>query len=305
MLSMSSKLWPKSIRIVAVVVITISLFVISACAAVLGSRVTPTPILPSATVAPPTPTPPPLAAKVNGQFITLAEFEAELERYQDAQTELGRSVPPDEAKQIVLDDMIASELLSQGAHEAGYVCSDAELESRKQKLTNEPGDEAALSEWITEHGYSDESLSVALRRAVEAAWMRDKIIADVPSTAEQVHVRQILTYNADEANAIKGQLDGGEDFNQLAAIYDPVARGELGWVPPGYLLDKNADETVFGTPLGSYSSIVETKAGYHIFFVVERGVRPLSPDALLALQASTLLSWLDEKRVKSDIVQFP
>ena len=287
------------------VVITTSLLVLSACEAILGSRVTPTAILPSATPAPPTPTPPPLAARVNGQYITLAEFESELGRFQSAQTELGKSIPSEEAKQTVLDDLIDLELLAQGAHEAGYECPDSEVASRHQALVDALGDEAALSKWMSENGYTDESLSAALRRAIDAAWMRDKIIADVSTSTEQVHVRQILTYNAGEADEIKAQLDGGQDFNQLAAIYDPVARGELGWVPQGYLLDQSADEAVFSTPVGSYSSVIASKAGYHLFFIVERGDRPLSPDALLALQEKSMLSWLDEKRVKSDIVQFP
>ena len=59
---------------------------------------------------------------------------------------------------------------------------------------------------------------VALKRSAEAAWMRDKIIADVPTSVEQIHVRQILTYNEGDARAALEQLNGGADFDELAAL---------------------------------------------------------------------------------------
>jgi hypothetical protein len=48
---------------------------------------------------------------------------------------------------------------------------------------------AGLAGWESEHSHTDESFRLALQRAALAAWMRDKIIADVPLTAEQVHIR--------------------------------------------------------------------------------------------------------------------
>ena len=50
---------------------------ITACAS-FGARNTPTPTEPTPTPAPPTPTPPPSADVVNGEYITIAAFEAEL-----------------------------------------------------------------------------------------------------------------------------------------------------------------------------------------------------------------------------------
>ena len=135
--------------------------------------------------------------------------------------------------------------------------------------------------------------------------MRDKIIADVPTTMEQIHVRQILTYNEEDARAALEELKGGADFDELAALYDPITLGELGWVPRGYLLDAKADEAVFALQAGAYSDVIATDAGFHIFKALERGDHPLSPDALLTVQELALKNWVAEQRAKSKIVLVP
>jgi parvulin-like peptidyl-prolyl isomerase len=104
-----------------------------------------------------------------------------------------------------------------------------------------------------------------LKRSAEAAWMRDKIIADVPASVEQIHLRQILTYNEADAQLALDQLNTGADFDELAALYDPITLGELGWVPQGYLLGCRANEAVFALQAGQYSAIIATDAGFHIF----------------------------------------
>jgi peptidyl-prolyl cis-trans isomerase C len=278
---------------------------LSACASLFGTPSTPTPVAPTQTPVPPTATPPPSAAAVNGEYITLVEFQAELARYKSAQTALEKTVTDEEASKTVLEDLVAQVLLSQAAREAGFELTESALQSRIDALVAEVGSAEALPKWQSDHGYNDASFRLALKRAAESAWMRDKIIADVPITAEQVHVRQILTYNAGDAQAALDQLRGGTDFDELAALYDPLTRGELGWVPRGYLLDSKADEAVFALQVGGYSDVIGTQAGFHIFKVLERGDHPLSPDALLTVQELALQNWLAEKRTQSDIVLAP
>ncbi len=167
------------------------------------------------------------------------------------------------------------------------------------------GSADALHQWLSAHGYDDASFRVALKRSVEAAWMRDKIIAGVSTSVEQIHLRQILTYNEADAQTALAELAAGTDFDELAARYDPVTGGELGWVPQGYLLDANADQTVFALQAGDVTEIIATEAGFHIFKVIERGDHPLAPDALLATQENALKQWLADQREKGDIVFAP
>lgn len=273
--------------------ILIFLFGLSACAS-FGTPNTPTPTIPTATPLPPTPTPPPSVAMVNGEYITISEFEAELNRYKTAFPNIEDS----QARQIVLDDLIAQYLLAQAARQENFEVTEADLQSRIDAL----GSAEAISQWQSAFGYDDASFRIILKRSIEAAWMRDKIIADVPNSMEQIHLRQILTYNEADAQLVLQNLNAGQDFDELAAIYDPITKGELGWVPQGYLLDSQADEAVFALQAGEISDIVSTEAGFHIFKAVERGEHELTPDALLTMQELALKNWLVEKRENSNIV---
>ena len=277
---------------------------VSACASFAPTG-TPTPQLPTATPVPPTATPPPSVATVDGEYITSAEFQAELARYKSAQTAIGTTVSDEEANKVVLEDMIAQVLLSQAAREANFNLTEPDLKSRLDALAESVGGAEALSAWQSAHGYDDASFKVALKRSAEAAWMRDKIIADVPTSVEQIHVRQILTYNEDAARTAWEQLQAGTDFDEMSALYDPSTAGELGWVPRGYLLDAKADEAVFALQVGTYSDVIATDAGFHIFKALERGDHPLTPDALLTVQELALKNWVAEQRTKSEIVLAP
>jgi len=172
-------------------------------------------------------------------------------------------------------------------------------------LANQIGGAESLAAWQAAHGYDAAAFSSALKRSIEAAWMRDNIIANVPNAVEQIHLRQILTYNEADARAAYEQLQSGADFDELAALYDPLTLGELGWTPRAYLLDEKVDAAVFALSVGAYSEVIATNAGFHIFKVIERGEHALSPDALLTVQEQALQLWLDERRAASAITLAP
>ncbi|MGB7873468.1 MAG: peptidylprolyl isomerase [Anaerolineales bacterium] len=279
---------------------------LSACGSFAGTTATPTPAIPTLTPIPPTPTPPPLAAIVNDEWITEEEFLAEVDRYRAAQESLGNETSTDAAAQVVLDDMIAQILLAQAARADGFEMTEADVRSRLDALVAEVGGTDAFAAWLSEHGYTDETFRSALKRAAEAAWMRDKIITGVPGTAEQVHAQQILLYNEDAARKVADQLNAGADFADLAVLYDPNTGGELGWFPRGYLLEPELEEAAFSLEPGQYSAVIATEVGYHILFVTERDSQHLlSPDAYLVMQENALGDWLAQKRAESEIVLAP
>ena len=275
---------------------------LAACGVDLGLAPTPTPT----PIPTPTETPVPLAVSVNGEDITAAEFEVELARYQQAQANLGNTVSLETATQAVLNDMIDTVLLAQGAAAYGLVVDDATVQSRVDALAAQVGGPDALAAWESAHGYTDADFRSALRRQIAAAWMRDQIAASVSSTAEQVHVKQILLYNADDAQQALGFLQAGWNFDDLAARYDPVTKGELGWFPRGYLPAPAIEDAAYALQPGLYSAIVQDETGYHLLYVVERDpARLLSPDALLTLQERAVQSWLTQRRNESTILIEP
>ena len=237
----------------------------------------------------------PLAASVNGQAITLETYQSELKQAQ-AVPETGLKTYSDNE---VLQNLIDEVLLMQGANEAGFMPDDALVQARISQLGI---NELALQDWITDNDYTQEGFDQALRRSISAAWMRDQIIAQVPSTAEQVHARQILLYNSDEAENIYAQLQAGTDFATLAIQYDPLTTGDLGWFPKGYLTVPELDEPVFSLQPGEYTGVIETTLGYHIVQVIEKNDQyPLSPGAYQTFQVQSVQNWLVERRGQSDI----
>jgi peptidyl-prolyl cis-trans isomerase C len=267
----------------------------------LTSTVLPAANTPENTIVPtptPLPTDVPLAARVGGDEITLAEFQAELSMYQAAKgTELAL-----EDKKRVLDDLIDQTLLDKAAREKGFVIDDTLIGERTGQLITQLGSEQALENWLIKYGFVEQTFRRSLERSIAAAWMRDQIANAVPKQAEQVHVRQILLYDAQTANDIYQQLQSGNSFRNLALKYDPITGGDLGWFPRGYLPDKPIEEAAFNLKPDEYSAIIETSAGFHIIQVLERDPqRELSPDALLVLQTQALQDWLDQQRETSQI----
>jgi peptidyl-prolyl cis-trans isomerase C len=294
---------PKHILLLLAILLTL---ILTACAIPSVGDLNPEPTTTPTITLTPTMTPIPLKVSVNGEGITVAEFEAELARYQQAQTALGNTVNLKIATQIVLDNLLNTLLLAQGAAANGQTVDDSAVQSRIDALAAQIGGPAALTTWQTAHGYTEADFRSDLRRQMAAARMRDQITASVPATAEQVHVKQILLYNSDAAQQALDYLKAGSDFNSLAAQYDPVTKGELGWFPRGYLPEAAIEQAAFALQAGQYSDVVQTQAGYHILFVVERDPNhPLSPDALLTLQQHALQDWLTQQKNKSTILLAP
>jgi parvulin-like peptidyl-prolyl isomerase len=247
-----------------------------------------------------------MALTVNGEGIPLAEFNAEVTRYTNSQTALGKTADSATATSAVIEDFVSQLLLAQAARQNGFMLDDAALQTRIDSLANQIGGAANLSKWQTDHGYTEQDFRSAMKREAEAAWMRDKIISSVPSTAEQVHVQQILLYNQDTAQNFLDQLNNGADFNDLAFKADPLTRGDLGWVPRGYLLNQKIEEAAFSLNAGEHSDVITTDVGFHIIRVLERDPsRALSPDALLAFKEALLRQWIEQQRAQASVVLAP
>ena len=257
----------------------------------------PTPAEPVAP-AEPTATLEPLAAIINGAPLTLAEYQAELALYQ-----AGKGAEPDPEEKIrILQDLIAQVLLDQGAAEKGFSVDEATLQERIRLLANQLGSEQALNDWIKANGYTQAAFRKALARSIAAAWMRDQIANAVPKTAEQVHARQILLVNSEEANQALAKLQTGNDFGNLALEYDPLTGGELDWFPRGINPHPQIEQAAFELQPGQVSAVIQTVAGYHILQVIERDPqRPLAPEALLILQSRAVQDWLEQRRSQSEI----
>jgi len=277
------------------IILAFALLSLSAC----GGRepaATPTPTLE------PTPPEEPMAAHVNGAGILLAEYQAELQRYQAALQAEGAAFDQAAASKEVIDELVNQTLLAQAAASQNYTVNDAALQARIDELASEAGGVEALNAWLAQNFYTDASFRLALKREMAAVWMRNQIIASVPSTTEQVHARQILVDSQSEAESVLRQLQAGTPFDTLAYQYDTLTGGELGWFPRGYLLQPDVESAAFSLEAGAYSGVISTSNGYHIIEVIEKDAQhALSPDALLFLQRQALENWLETQRSQGNI----
>jgi peptidyl-prolyl cis-trans isomerase C len=258
--------------------------------------------LPVSAVATQSPTEGPMAARVNGEGILLSDYDAEMQRYQAGMTESGHTYDAAVAKQAVLDMMINQVLLTQAAIKQGYKPDDAALQKKYTELVTAAGSEDAFKTWISKNFYTDDSFHRALAQDMAAVWMRNKILSDVPQTADQVHARQILLKSENEAIAVQRQLQVGKSFESLAFEYDALTGGDLGWFPSGYLLQPDVEKAAFSLQPSQYSAIIQTSYGYHIVYVIERDSQhPLSQEALQFMQRNALEKWLSEQRSSSAV----
>jgi len=271
----------------ALLLILVGVILFSGCGgAAETSQGTATQVLPTRTPFPPSPTPIPTAAVVNGDIITVAAYQEELARYKAA---VNRDLT-EEDQTIVINDLINLTLLAQAASSEGFQISETDLDERIARLETE---DQPLTDWLAVYGFTAETFRIHLKRSLEAAWMRDQIIADVPFEMEQIHAQQMLFYNLAAAEEMLEDLNSGKDFSQLAKTYDPQTQGDLGWFPPGFLTIPELDPILFGLEAGETSDIIETEIGYHIITVLKKeGNRPLDPAIRQILQEQALDDWL-------------
>ena len=246
----------------------------------------------------PTPTPVPAIAVINGERLPLAWYETEVTRYLIAQEALGTPVQDmAAAREIVLNDIIEKMLLAQGAIEAGFTITDADVQAKIDALATE----VDLATWMAEWGYTQADLFQSMRLELLATDQRDRITSAVPATMEQVELRQVFAYTSTGATRAMTSLNSGTPFEDVAYEYDWVAGGYLGWVPRGYLLIPAVEDVAFNLPVGSHSDIITSDIGYHIVMVLDRGERALSPDALQVLQREALQKWVADRLATSTI----
>ena len=250
----------------------------------------------------PTPTEEPMAIRVNGEGISVVEYQAELNRIQMADKELGITTDEKSQKESVQNELITQVLLAQGASTKNYAINDVALQKQIDDLASQIGGTDKLKDWQNKYGYDEAHFRIALQRDMAAAWMRDQIASSVGDTADQVHARQIRVDDEATAQTIQQQIKSGVDFGTLVSKYDPLTQGDLGWFPHGYLYQTAVDDASFKLQVGEVSDMIKTDIGYHFVQVTEKDANhPLSPDAKLFLQHKAVDNWLKQQRDSAKI----
>ncbi len=256
-------------------------------------------------------TPVPLAARVNGEGITLEEFEHETARFESAQKRLGNDLGTlGDYRRFILQSMIEERVAAQAATAMGRTILDEQVDAVVESSRQARGGDSGFESWLVENFYSIDEFRQAIRRQLLVQAATDSIAAQVPLAAEQVHARHILVGNLELANTLHEMILSGRDFGELALTYSQdfstsSSGGDLGWFPRGILTVIEVENAAFSLQPLEISPVVQSRLGYHIVQTLEReDARPLSPAALESLRRQAVQQWLAQQMQTATIEIF-
>lgn len=247
----------------------------------------------------------PLVARVNGEGITLSEFQQAL-----ARTEQQFAAADVRALQTaVLDTLIEQTLIEQAAEAQNVVVSDEALELEFQANRALAPNQQAWEQWLAQNLYTESDFRSSLRGALIAGTMRDRLTQDISDTMLHVHARHILVDSEQAALDVLRRLQSGEDFAALAASLskDVTTReqgGDLGWFVEGELLEPVLTQVSFSLDDGQIGGPVATRLGYHIIQKLGSEPRPLTPDRRAMLAQFRFENWVSGLTFNAIIERF-
>ncbi len=164
---------------------------------------------------------------------------------------------------------------------------------------------------LKKSGLSDTQYKEVIATGLTAGRMQEILAAEVPSTADQVHLYVILVANLADASAAKQRISNGENFTDVAGeiSLDTATKdsgGDVGWVPRGIV---GYDDVVFALPVGQVSDPVAVDAAnpnssqYILFLASEKASnREIDANAMQALKNNALANWLSQEIPAHNIV---
>lgn len=274
--------------------------------------------------APPTPVPAtatpakPLAAMANGRPIFLDDYEKELARYEQAQSELGLVAGQDgtDYRSLVLNALIENELIAQAAEVNGLVVTEEMVGMRLADLEIAAGGPENFAAWLQANQWTLEEFRGALAGEMVTELVVEFVTADVPTAAEQVRASYVQLDDAALAQSIVDQARGGADFAALARQYS-VDRmtgdngGDLGFFAQGSLLVPELEAAAFSLQPGEISEVVSaaradgTGTAFYVVTVTERDPqRELNAELRFNLLQERFEAWLAELWAQAEISRF-
>ena len=228
-------------------------------------------------------------AAVNGEKIYLDEFEG---LFLPRLAMMKKNVPLDATqigrlKKEFIDELIDERIMLGRAEDLGMTLSDRELQEKIDEIGKDYRARTFSELFDGKDAYRIWREQLRKRLILEKL-IRREVNAGIAVSDEEarayfrtqpalpedtVHVSQIVLPARDKAEAVLRRLKNGEDFATLARELstgpEAVRGGDLGSFARG-VLPEQFDRVLFSLRPGTFSEIVETPYGYHIFKVVER-----------------------------------
>ncbi len=234
-----------------------------------------------------------LVATVNGQPITLAQFERAISR---RQTEFA-AASVDALRAEVLGQLIEQMLIDQGAAAQNIVISAEQVQAEIQSMVEQAGGQENYESWLASNLYTPDEFSAELRGTLLTNQVRDALTADLGGNVQQVNARHILLTTAEEAQSVLARLNAGEDFAALAQTLsrDETTRasgGDLGWFTQEELLVPELAQAAFTLQPGQIAGPIGTSLGYHVVQTIEVADRPVDEERRVFIAQARFENWL-------------
>lgn len=278
-----------------------------------------------------------LVAIVNGNSITLDEFQEKYRRF-TLRFNLPEGAEPEAANELkmsFLNKQIETELLKQEAEFRNLTVTDEELDREILQLKEDyPKD--TLNEALERIGMQLEQWKEDRREKLLIDKLIQQEIDSIIHVSDQevmdyytknkdefkrpqmVRARQIVVATEEEAKSIRSRLLKGEDFAEMARLYslspDAEQGGDLGTFAKGQMPEE-FDKIVFRYRVGSISKVVQSPYGFHIFKVEKRmppRTLPLEDvqveirkSIFQARQETFFQEWLNSLKKQAQITIYP
>lgn len=252
-----------------------------------------------------------IVARVNGEPITLSEFQRAVDRNQIA---AGDIASYDAAAEMELQKLIEQTVINQAAAEMGITVSDEAVQAEYEAMREIMPDDSEWQNWLMENRFiSEREFREASREALLTQRLQQRVIEDADVTVPQVRARHILVETEAEAQQVVQRLNAGEDFVALASEVSidtttADSGGALGINGGWFVRDDLVVPSLFDKAMelepGDYSQPIETALGYHIVQTLEKGQRTANDEERARYGSEQFNAWLQEQVEQADIESY-
>jgi foldase protein PrsA len=192
-----------------------------------------------------------------------------------------------------LQNLIFEKVVSQAAEqEWGLTFDESAIDDQYNQILSSIGaDDAAIDQYLSDRGYTRETVRHAAIQQLLSTGIADKLSSQVTDptdeelqaayedaklTQSQVCVHHILVATEQEANDVIDRLNAGESFEDVAKEVSTDTNsgqngGDLGCAAPSAYVPEFAQATL-DAPIGEVYGPVQTDYGYHVLIVDSRDV---------------------------------
>lgn len=240
-----------------------------------------------------------LVAKVDGEGITIEEFESDFEVYkkiyeqrlgEGAMSEVGEDgkTLEENLKNEIVQKLIMEKLVAKEATKMDISVTDEEIEEQMLNYTTMMGGQEKFDEFLDNNKISKEFFKENLRKEILFNKHRETFMAETNISEKEaqkyfnankddlvvIKASHILVKTEEEGKKILERLNAGEKFDVLAKDLSidkasAVNGGDLGYFTKGSMISE-FEEVAFNLKVGEISDLVKTEVGYHIIYLEDR-----------------------------------